>query len=80
MRLVLDTGILGRLCHPGKEQNRPVAEWLSRLLAAGGEDVQVLVPEICDYELRRKLLHLIGKGQASEKSIWRLDDLGTLLD
>jgi predicted nucleic acid-binding protein len=39
-----------------------------------------MVPEIADYELRRKLLHLIHKGQAAPESIRRLDDLAKLLD
>ena len=80
MKLLLDTGPLGQLCHPRKDQNRPIAEWLAKLLHSGDESFQVSVPEIADYELRRKLLHLIDKGQATEKSIQRLDDLGRLLD
>jgi uncharacterized protein (DUF433 family) len=28
-RLLLDTGILGRLCHPRIEQHRPFTEWLA---------------------------------------------------
>jgi predicted nucleic acid-binding protein len=42
--------------------------------------IDVVVPEICDYELRRKLLHLIAKGQADSRSLQRLDDLARLLD
>ncbi len=80
MKLLLDTGPLGQLCHPRKDQNRPISEWLARLLRSGDESFQVSVPEIADYELRRKLLHLIDKGQATEKSVQRLDDLGRLLD
>ncbi len=80
MKFLLDTGILGQLCHPRKQQNRPVSTWLTDLLKSADENVQVFVPEIVDYELRRKLLHLIGKGQATEKSIHRLDDLARLLD
>jgi predicted nucleic acid-binding protein len=49
-------------------------------LNSGDEETQVYLPEIADYELRRKLLHLIDKGQATQKSIERLDDLGKLLD
>jgi len=62
MNLLLDTGILGRLCHPRQRKNRAVAQWLVQLLrdAAGG--VRVFIPEIADYELRRKLLHLILQG------------------
>jgi predicted nucleic acid-binding protein len=78
--LLLDTGILGRLCHPRQKQNRPVADWLAHLLDQGSEQVQVFVPEIADYELRCKLLHLIRKGQGTSKSIERLDDLEKLLE
>lgn len=80
MSLLVDTGILGKLCHPNRRENRPVVEWLDSLLSTDGRPVQVIVPEIADYELRRKLLHLIKNGQASSKSIDRLDDLGRLLD
>lgn len=76
---LLDTGILGQLCHPSRQENQPIAQWLQSLLITRS-DVQVFLPEIADYELRRKLLHLIHNGQASSKSIGRLDDLGKLLD
>jgi predicted nucleic acid-binding protein len=80
MNLVLDTGILAQLCHPHGTKNRPVVEWLVRLLRQVDMPAHVFVPEIADYELRRKLLHLIHKGQASLRSIERLDDLERLLD
>lgn len=80
MRLLIDTGVLGRLCHPKKAHNQPVVQWLTNLLSKGDESVAVYVPEICDYELRRKLLHLVETGQATQKSIDRLDDLGRMLD
>ncbi len=79
-QILLDTGILGQLCHPSRNQNRPVTEWLQKLLDEHAPDVRVFLPELADYELRRKLLHLIGKGQSSTKSIDRLDSLGRLLD
>jgi len=80
MNLLLDTGILGRLCHPRQRKNRAVAQWLVQLLrdAAGG--VRVFIPEIADYELRRKLLHLILQGQGTSRSIDRLNDLEKLLE
>ena len=56
MRLVLDSGILGKVCHPDHPDNAPVARWLRNLLSVGM--FQVVVPEITDYELRRKLFHL----------------------
>lgn len=79
MILLLDTGILGSLCHPNREESRPVVKWLESLLASP-HHARIILPEMADYELRRKLLHLIRKSQASEKSIVRLDDLGKVLD
>jgi len=80
MNLVLDTGILGQLCHPSKTQNRPVAEWLAQTLRHNDVRTAVFIPEIADYELRRKLLHLIRKKQAAARSIERLNDLERLLE
>jgi predicted nucleic acid-binding protein len=77
---LLDAGILGQLCHAKAEQNRPIGEWLQSILDAEEDATQVFVPEIADYELRRKLLHLIAKRQASRTSIDRLDNLGKLLE
>ncbi|MBI3268341.1 MAG: nucleic acid-binding protein [Planctomycetes bacterium] len=84
MRLVLDTGVLGLLCHSSAEQSRPVAAWLSAILdpaRAGGEEHRVILPEIADYELRRKLLQLsLRAGGLTTPSLERLDQLGTWLD
>lgn len=79
MNLVLDTGVLGKLCHPKAPKNRHVVSWLAGLLEQEDQEYQVFLPEIADYELRRKLLHLIKKGQASEVSLRRLDELGEAL-
>ena len=49
--LFLDTGPLGQVVHP--RQNKPIHFWLQRVLEAG---IEVVVPEICDYELKRNLL------------------------
>lgn len=40
----------------------------------------MVLPEIADYELRRKLLHLVRTGRASTSSLQRLDALGRTLD
>jgi predicted nucleic acid-binding protein len=69
MRAVfLDAGPLGMISTP---RGRPVAlrcqQWARDLLAAG---VQVCIPEIADYEVRRKLLHL-----GATSGIARLDRL-----
>lgn len=44
------------------------------------EEHRVFLPEIADYELRRKLLHLVRTRQGDEISIERLDVLGKQLD
>jgi predicted nucleic acid-binding protein len=67
--VLLDAGPLGMVAHP-----RPAEEiltWLALLLDGG---VQVLVPEIADYEVRRELLRA-----RLTKSIRRLDQLKATL-
>jgi len=78
MNLLLDTGNLGLLCHP--RRSRPIAQWLAAITATGGRAAVVYVPEITDYELRRKLLHLVGKGKANPSSIEHLDVLAQHLE
>jgi predicted nucleic acid-binding protein len=52
--VLLDTGPLGLVTHPNAEtKNRKAAQWLWSLLSDG---IDVLIPEIADYELRRELL------------------------
>ena len=80
MNLVLDTGILGQLCYLKPVQNLLVAQRLDAVLHREREMVHVFVPEIADYELRRKLFHLISKGQASPNSLQRLDSLESFLE
>jgi predicted nucleic acid-binding protein len=72
--LLLDTNILGQLCHPNRKVNKPVLDWFECIITQP-ELFKVYVPAIADYELRRKLLHLIKKKQASEKSLKRLEEL-----
>ncbi|MBX3439799.1 MAG: PIN domain-containing protein [Planctomycetaceae bacterium] len=80
MNLLLDTAILGKLVHPKRRQNQLVSRWMERLLEQFANNVQVFLPEIADYELRRKLLHLLARKQTSFSSIHRLDELAALLD
>jgi len=67
--IMLDSGPLGRIAHP--RPNPEITEWLINLLNAG---VEVIIPEIADYEVRRSLL-------LSEltKSIFRLDEFKQIL-
>jgi predicted nucleic acid-binding protein len=64
MRLVLDTGVLGQVVHPRRYAE--VRAWLGTAVEAH----EVLVSEICDYELRRELLRL-----GASRSLSHLDEL-----
>jgi predicted nucleic acid-binding protein len=64
MRLVLDTGVLGQVVHPRRYAE--VRAWLGSAVEAH----EVLVSEICDYELRRELLRL-----GASRSLSHLDEL-----
>jgi predicted nucleic acid-binding protein len=75
---VLDSGVVSRLCHPARSQYRPVSRWVSEQLEHAA--MRVVLPEIADYEVRRKLIHLIRKKQASPKSLQRLNALAVTLD
>ena len=78
MDLLLDADNLGLLCHP--RRNRPITEWLAVMIENRGRSVQVFVPEITDYELRRKLMHLIRTGKGNVGSIERLEALARRLE
>ena len=80
MNFLLDTKALGALCHPRREMHAAIGRWLAGVLEGPSSETRVFVPEIADYELRRKLLHLIGKRQASVVSLERLDALAAQLD
>lgn len=75
--LLLDTNILGQIVQPVVEETRPVVMTIRRLF----EDVgyQICLPEIVDYELRRKLLHLAQRpNQARRWAREALKDLDQL--
>jgi predicted nucleic acid-binding protein len=79
MKLLLDANILTRLCHPHKDVNTNVNEWLEKLL--GSSPFAVIVPEIADYEVRRGLMHVALKsGQPTTRSLLRLDLLTEKLE
>ncbi len=61
----LDTGPLGLLSHP--RPNQEAAAWMLGLTDRG---VQVVVPEIADYEVRRELLRA-----KKARGIQRLDQM-----
>jgi predicted nucleic acid-binding protein len=67
--VLLDAGPLGMASNPRPAE--AILTWLGRLLTA---DVEVLVPEIADYEVRRELLRT-----GLTKSVRRLDELQSSL-
>jgi predicted nucleic acid-binding protein len=64
VRLILDTGVLGQICHPRKYHD--VRSWFRRAV----REHEFLISEVADYELRRELLRI-----ESHKSLARLDEL-----
>ena len=64
MRLLLDTGVLGQICHPRKHLD--VRIWFGQAVY----EHDMLLSEVADYELRRELLRI-----GSLKSLARLDEL-----
>jgi len=54
--LLLDNNVLSKILRPEIDDNKPVVSAISHLQ----EDhrIRIYVPEIIDYELRRKLLHI----------------------
>ena len=74
MRIVLDSGIISALVHSKPSVRKPLAERLKLFQLASPQNVTFL-PEIIDYEVRRKLLHLLIHQQTTPKSIERLDRL-----
>jgi predicted nucleic acid-binding protein len=67
--LMLDTGPLAQLVHPTFD--REIGTWFAAAVAA---KQRLVIPEIADYELRRKLLH-----KDFRRSLARLDGLASSL-
>ncbi len=67
--VALDSGPLGRIAHP--RPNPEIVAWIEELREFG---INVVLPEIIDYELRRELLRI-----GSTRSIRRLDELKRVL-
>jgi len=82
MKLLIDTNILGKICYPTASSNSSTADTFENLLSLG--KYQFIIPEIADYELRRKFWHMqyskdSGKNEFGKKNLKRLDDLISLL-
>lgn len=81
MKILLDTNIVTRLCHPNQDANRQVTQWLEALIRKSDHGLTLCLPEIADYEARRGLLHVaLRSGQSTTKSLVRLDLLAQILE
>src|SRR5690242_8421315 len=70
--ILLDSGPLGLACgRPGRLPSDQCRTWLVGLRASG---ISIVIPEIADYEVRRKLLHI-----GAQSSLQRLDRLAARL-
>ena len=77
MKLLLDTTVLSRLCHPAREEDFVLRQWFDEI---SQEDGWFYLPEITDYETRRGLMHIaLRNGQPTTRSLQRLDQLGNFL-
>ena len=65
MRLLLDTGVLGQICHPRRHED--VRTWFRHAIGSH----TFLISELADYELRRELLRV-----GATRSLAHLDELG----
>jgi predicted nucleic acid-binding protein len=68
VRLLLDTAVVGEICHPRKYDD--VRAWFARAAAAH----EMLLSEVADYELRRELRRELLRID-SRRSLDRLDEL-----
>lgn len=80
MRLLLDTNLLMRACHPKKHPD--VKAWLQAWLNFAGKThgVEIVVSSVADYELRRGYLSELDRKEDERKALERLDQLCALLD
>jgi predicted nucleic acid-binding protein len=74
--LLLDSNVLSRIMRPAIEEYKPIAAVIDRLLLDAR--FAICVPEIVDYELRRKLLHVGHRRHQGRK--WALEALAYLDD
>jgi hypothetical protein len=77
MIVILDSGVLGKLCNPNPSpETITVNEWLYSLIAKG---IVVVTSYICDYEVRRSLILNAIRGLSSE-GITNLNELKNIIE
>lgn len=74
MRIAIDAGVLGIMCHGRHPEHAALMRWLGAIVSAASNEIYIAA--ISDYELRRKLVHLAMRdGVATTDSLRRLDSL-----
>lgn len=77
MILLLDSGVLGKICNPNpSDEANAVKKWMYSLLAKG---VVIVTSQICDYEIRRSLILNSIRGLSSQ-GIDNLAQLEKIID
>ena len=77
MIVLLDSGVLGKICNPNpSDEVNAVKEWMYSLLAKG---VVIVTSQICDYEIRRSLILNFIRGLSSQ-GIDNLAQLEKIID
>ena len=72
MILLLDAGPLGMVTNPKSyPENEACKNWLAKLASMG---VEIVIPKIADYEVRRELLRA-----SKDRGVARLDALKAML-
>lgn len=75
MRLLLDTNVLGVLCHKNSVQRSRAERLIEEIGLGAAQELRLVVPELSDFELRRKLVHI-----GARWSLMCLDRLGASLE
>jgi predicted nucleic acid-binding protein len=80
LSLVLDSNILGKVCHPKAAANRAIALWALDCLSSPRH--RLVIPEIADFEYRRVLVwRAVHRGVPEAKeSLRRLNALREAAD
>jgi len=77
VKVVLDTNVVGKLCHPTNPKNKAFVEAFLPIVESG--NVEIYLPEIADYELRREMLRMLVKDKGWQVGLSRLDALKSTL-
>ncbi len=80
MRLLLDTNVLRRLCHPNRHAD--VQAWYRGWVNYGhaGGEVEFVISAIADYELRRGYIYRLDQSHDARTSLENLDELCEVWD